>query len=309
MVSPCRSTARSSPSHENVQSSSDERLLRVGLQTRADSPEDRADAALTFVIDVSGSMGDPGKLDLAKDALHNLIDQLRPNDSVAIVTFNSSARVIRPMTSVSRKATLHAAIDELRAEGSTNLAAGFEAGYRVAREGFRPGATNRVVILSDGLANTGATDASTILARVRDEAAKQITLLGVGVGSDYGDALMEQLADRGDGYVVYVSERDQARRLFAERLPATVPIRAMDAKAQVTFDPTTVASYRLIGYDDRAVADSSFRNPNVDGGEVEAGHSVTALYAVRLRPGRVRARRRRASALARPRHSASTGGR
>jgi len=105
------------------------------------------------------------------------------------------------------------------------------------------------------------------------------------VGSDYGDALMEQLADHGDGFVVYVSELAQARTVFVQQLPATLTVRAMDAKAQVTFDPQTVAGYRLIGYDDRALADSSFRNDHVDGGEVGAGHTVTALYAVRLREG------------------------
>ena len=157
-------------------------------------------------------------------------------------------------------------------------------GYRVARDGFRPGVTNRVVLLSDGLANTGDTHASQLLLRVRAAADKQITLLGVGVGNEYGDALMEQLADHGDGFVVYVSDQQRARSVFVQQLPATLALRALDAKAQVTFNPATVATYRLIGYDDRALADSSFRNDHVDGGEVGAGHTVTALYAVRLQP-------------------------
>jgi Ca-activated chloride channel family protein len=155
----------------------------------------------------------------------------------------------------------------------------------VARDGFRPGATNRVVILSDGLANVGDTEANPILAQVREAAAKQITLLGVGVGNDYGDTLMEQLADKGDGYVVYISELTQAQKVFVEQLPAALAIRALDAKVQVTFDPRTVAGYRLIGYDDRVLAASAFRNDRVDGGEVGPGHSVTALYTVRLRGG------------------------
>jgi Ca-activated chloride channel family protein len=271
------------PEAHHARSGGDVRLLRIGLQTRGEDREQRRDAALTFVIDVSGSMGDPGKLDMVKQALHTLVDQLRPSDSVAIVTFSDNARVVRPMTRIAERSDLHAAIDELRIEGSTNLEAGLVKGYQVAREGFRTGLTNRVILLSDGLANTGDTEAAPILAQVREEAEKQITLLGVGVGSDYGDQLMEQLADRGDGYVVYVSELAQARKVFVEQLPATLSVRALDAKVQVTFDAATVAGYRLIGYDDRKLAASAFRNDRVDGGEVGPGHSVTALYTVRLR--------------------------
>ncbi len=261
------------------------RLLRVGLQTRAEDRLSRPDATLTFVIDVSGSMDDPGKLTMVKQALETLIDQLRPSDEVAIVTFSDGAAVNRPMTPVANREPLRAAVQGLRTRGSTNLAAGLDTGYRVAREAFRAGRTNRVILLSDGLANTGPTEAATILAQVREAADKQITLLGIGVGSDYGDALMEQLADHGDGYVFYVSELAQARKVFVEQLPAALAVRALDAKVQVSFDPETVAGYRLIGYDDRTLADSSFRNDHVDGGEVGPGHSVTALYAVRLRAG------------------------
>jgi Ca-activated chloride channel family protein len=202
---------------------------------------------------------------------------------VAIVTFNDEAHVLRPMTRVERRADLHAAVDQLGAGGSTDLEAGLVAGYRVARDGFRAGVTNRVILLSDGLANEGDTEAAPILAQVREQADKQIGLLGVGVGTDYGDQLMEQLADHGDGFVVYVSELAQARKVFVEQLPATLAIRALDAKVQVTFDARTVAGYRLIGYDDRALPASDFRNDRVDGGEVGPGHTVTALYTVRLR--------------------------
>jgi Ca-activated chloride channel homolog len=265
--------------------SGDTRILRVGLRTRPDDPARRPDAALTFVVDVSGSMGQPGKLDLVKSALHTLVDQLRPTDSVALVAYDDTARTLRGMTSVRDRRALLDAIDGLRVGGSTNLEAGLVRGYDVARAGFREGASNRVVLLSDGLANVGDTDATPILDRVREAAAKQISLLGVGVGSDYGDALMEQLADRGDGFVVYVSDVAQARRVFVDRLPATMAVRALDAKVQVTFDPAVVSTYRLIGYDDRALRPSDFRDDRVDGGEVGPGHTVTALYTVRLRHG------------------------
>jgi Ca-activated chloride channel family protein len=259
------------------------RLMRVGLQTRADSAESRPDAALTFVIDVSGSMAEPGRLDLVQGALHTLVDQLRDTDSVAIIAYETRARVLREMTPVRSRSILHRAIDDLEAGGSTNLEEGLVTGYRVAREGFRRDATNRVILLSDGLANVGNTSADPILEQIREEAAKKISLLGVGVGSEYGDALMERLADEGDGFVTYVSELAQARQLFVSRLPAALAVRALDAKVQVTFDPEIVASYRLVGYDNRALDPSQFRNDRVDGGEVGPGHSVTALYVVRLR--------------------------
>jgi len=270
--------------HRDGDGGGDVRLLRVGLQTRADDATERPDAALTFVIDVSGSMAEPGRLDLVQDALDVLIDQLRPSDSVAIVSFNDTAHVLREMTPARNRGALHSAVGELRADGSTNLEAGLVTGYRVARDGYVTGASNRVILLSDGLANVGNTTADPILRRVRDEAAKQIALLGVGVGSQYGDALMERLADAGDGFVTYVSERAQARQLFVTRLPATLTVRALDAKVQVTFSESTVLNYRLVGYEDRALPASAFDNDRVDGGEVGPGHSVTALYVVRLRP-------------------------
>jgi Ca-activated chloride channel family protein len=259
------------------------RLVRVGLQTRADDPASRPDAALTFVIDVSGSMAEPGRLDLVQDALHTLVDQLRDTDRVAIVTYAREPRVVREMTPVRSREALHRAIAGLEPGGSTNLEGGLVTGYRVARDGFASGATNRVILLSDGLANVGNTAAEPILRQIREEAAKKIALLGVGVGSEYGDHLMERLADQGDGFVTYVSERQQARQLFVYRLPATLTVRALDAKVQVTFDPETVASYRLVGYENRVVDAEDFRNDRVDGGEVGPGHSVAALYVVRLR--------------------------
>jgi Ca-activated chloride channel family protein len=266
----------------------DVRLLRVGLQTRAEDRATRPDAALTVVVDVSGSMADPGKLDVVREALHALVDAARPTDALALVTFSDEARVVLPMTALRERDRLHEAIGQLQARGSTGLEDGLVTGYRVAGEGFKEGATNRVVLLSDGLANVGATDAAPILERVREQAqqeSRRITMLGVAVGRDYGDAMMEQLADRGDGVVVYVDAADQARRAFVDTLPAALPVRALDAKVQVTFDPRTVASYRLVGYDDRRLANQDFRDDRVDGGEVFAGHGVTALYLVRLRPG------------------------
>lgn len=263
-------------------------LMRVGLATRGEGSEaERPPAALTFVIDVSGSMAEPGRLDLVKESLGIMTDQLRDDDSIALVTFSDSAETVLPMTRLGdHRSKVHSAVDAMEPTQSTNLEAGIRTGYDTAVGGRRDGATNRVVLLSDALANTGETSADGILERISDaRRAHGITLFGVGVGSDYGDALMERLADKGDGHTTYVSDSEEARKVFCEQLPANIELRARDAKAQVAFDPQTVKQFRLIGYDNRQVADDDFRDDSVDGGEVGPGHTVTALYAVRMRPG------------------------
>ncbi|MFH8972739.1 von Willebrand factor type A domain-containing protein [Streptomyces sp. NPDC017890] len=263
-------------------------LVRVGLATRSAEREDeRPPAALTFVIDVSGSMAEPGRLDLARESLGTMTDRLRDDDSVALVTFSDEAETVLPMTRLGdRRGRVHDAIDSLEPAESTNLGAGVETGYATAVEGRREDATNRVVLVSDALANTGDTDADAILERIADARREHgITLFGVGVGSDYGDALMERLAGKGDGHTTYVSTTEDAREVFCEQLPRHIELTARDAKAQVAFDPETVAEFRLVGYDNRRVADDDFRDDRVDGGEVGPGHTVTALYAVRTRPG------------------------
>ncbi|MFI6933227.1 von Willebrand factor type A domain-containing protein [Streptomyces sp. NPDC050287] len=264
-------------------------LVRVGLATRnaRDQHGERPPAALTFVIDISGSMGEPGRLDLAQKSLDVMTDRLRDDDSVALVTFSDQAETVLPMTRLGgHRGEIHDAVDSLEPTYSTNLAAGVETGYATAVDGLRKGATNRVVLVSDALANDGDTDPDSILERI-DGARREhgITLFGVGVGSDYGDALMERLADRGDGHTTYVSTADDARKVFCEELPKNIDLTARDAKAQVAFDPETVTAFHLVGYDDRRVADDDFRDDRVDGGEVGPGHTVTALYAVRTRPG------------------------
>lgn len=263
-------------------------LVRVGLATAAaDRKGERPPAALTFVVDISGSMAETGRLDLVKESLGILTDELRDDDSVALVTFSDKAETRLPMTRIKgQRERIHGIVDELATTSSTNVEAGVRTGYDVAVEGHRAEATNRVVLLSDALANTGDTDAQSILNRIEEERREYgITLFGVGVGSEYGDAFMEQLADKGDGHTTYVSGSEQARKVFVEQLPTYIELRARDAKAQVAFDPKTVERFRLIGYENRDVADEDFRNDRVDGGEVGAGHTVTAVYAVKTRAG------------------------
>ncbi|MBO8195884.1 von Willebrand factor type A domain-containing protein [Streptomyces oryzae] len=264
-------------------------LMRVGLATRKTDPDaPRRPAALTFVLDVSGSMAEPGRLDLVKDALRTAAGQLRGSDSVSLVTFSGEATTVMPMTRLDDggRGRLRAAVAKLEPQSSTNLGAGMKQGYQQAAEHRRSGATNRVVLMSDALANTGETDAKAILGEVARHRKEQgISLFGVGVGSDYGDDLMERLTNKGDGSTVYISTRGEARDVFVNQLPRNIELRARDAKAQVVFDRDAVDDFRLLGYENRKVADEDFRNDTVDGGEVGPGHTVTALYAVRLKHG------------------------
>ncbi|MEU5862927.1 von Willebrand factor type A domain-containing protein [Nonomuraea sp. NPDC047529] len=263
----------------------DEAVLRVGLQTRASDAAARRPANLTFVVDVSGSMAETGRLDLVKSSLHKLLDQLAPGDQVSLVAFSDEAEVLASMTPLTARSQLHAAVDELDTAGGTNLQSGVLTGYREASQAFRPAATNRVILLSDGLANQGETEWRTIVEQVKEYAGKQVTLLTVGVGRDYGDELMEQLADNGDGMAVYVDSEQEADKVFTTQLPANIEVRARDAKAQVVFNPSVVETYQLIGYENRALSAEEFRDDSRDGGEIGPGHSVTALYALRLKPG------------------------
>ncbi|MGP4096741.1 YfbK domain-containing protein [Nonomuraea sp. KM90] len=265
--------------------SGDEAVMRVGLQTRASDAAERRPANLTFVVDVSGSMAEAGRLDLVKAALQKLLTQLAPGDQVSIVSFSDQATVLASMTPLTARNELSHAIDQLTIAGGTNLEAGLVTGYQQASQSFRPAATNRVIVLSDGLANQGSTQWQALLDRVKEYAGKQVTLLTVGVGREYGDELMEQLADNGDGMAVYISSEEEAAKVFATQLPANIELRARDAKAQVVFNPAVVESYRLIGYENRALATEEFRDDSRDGGEIGPGHSVTALYSIKLKPG------------------------
>ncbi len=258
-------------------------LLKIGLQGKEIPAEDRPDAGLTFVIDVSGSMRRENRLGLVKKALRLLVDELRPTDAVSIVVYGSRAQVILEPTSAENAPTILAAIDRLQPGGSTNAEEGLRLGYEMAARAYRPGAINRVILLSDGVANVGRTGPDSILAVIRDQVAQGVTLSTVGVGmGNYNDVLMEQLADNGNGNYAYVDTLNEARRIFVENLTGTLQVIAKDAKVQVDFNPEVVRSYRLLGYENRAVADSDFRNNRVDAGEVGAGHSVTALYELKF---------------------------
>ncbi|WP_198587066.1 vWA domain-containing protein [Glycomyces xiaoerkulensis] len=256
-------------------------VMRVGLQTRTESDAARRDVNLTFVIDVSGSMsGD--RIQIVQDSLHMLVDELRPTDAVAIVTYQSDSAVLKDMTQVGDGEELHAAVDDLHAGGSTNMHAGLVDGYEIAAGAYEQDNDNRVILLSDGQANVGLTEHDDILEDLDDPIAEGVTLLTVGVGDSYNQRTLEQLADNGDGWAVYFATATEAERVFSERLTSTLGVAARDAKIQVTFAEATVAEYRLIGFENRALEDDEFEDDSVDGGEVGPGHSVTALYALTL---------------------------
>ena len=260
-----------------------DRIIRVGIQS-AELPEElRRHAALTFVIDTSGSMEEGRRLELVKESLRMLVDELQPTDTVAVVAYNDEAYVILGPTAIEDRDSILDAIDSLRAGGSTNAEAGLALGYRLAADAYREGAINRVVLASDGVANVGTTDPEGILRLIADDASRGINLVTVGVGmGNYNDVLMEQLADQGDGFYAYVDDLDEAHRIFVQDLTATLQTAAQDARVQVEFNPEVVQSYRLIGFENRAMADQDFRNDYADAGEIGAGHTVTALYEVRL---------------------------
>jgi len=260
-------------------------LVRVGLQGYEVPPEERKDVVLTFVIDVSGSMDYENRLGLVKQALRLLVEELRPTDKVGIAVYGSRGHTLLEHTPVEDSRQILQAIDQLRPEGSTNAEEGLVTGYRMASEAFDPETINRIILCSDGVANVGRTGPDSILEQIHQHAKEGIYLTTVGFGmGNYNDILMEQLADNGDGFYAYVDTLKEAERVFVHDLTSTLQVIARDAKIQVDFNPAVVSRYRLIGYENRDVADEDFRNDEVDAGEIGVGHSVTALYEVKFHP-------------------------
>ncbi|NDI36175.1 vWA domain-containing protein [Chengkuizengella sediminis] len=260
------------------------KLMRVAIKGEEIADENRKPANLVFVIDVSGSMNQENRLGLVKKSLYLLVDQLKDNDRVGLIVYGSTARTILEQTSVEDKQRIIAAIDQLESSGSTNAEEGLVLGYETVSEYFQKNALNRVILCSDGVANVGETGAEGILGEIKRYARDDITLSTFGFGmGNYNDVLMEQLADQGDGNYAYIDSFSEARRIFTEELTGTLQTIAKDVKIQVEFDPEKVDRYRLIGYENRDVRDEDFRNDTVDGGEIGAGHAVTALYEIKVK--------------------------
>lgn len=261
-------------------------MMRVGIQGYQVSALERKPVSLTFVIDVSGSMHEGNRLELVKDSLDLLVSQLDRSDQVGIVAYSNEAWIVLSPTRGDQTRTIMQAIKSLYPTNATNAEAGLVLGYDMAIQSFVPGAVNRVVLCSDGVANVGATGPGSIWERIRYQASEGITLTAVGVGmGNYNDELLEQLADDGEGFYAYIDTMEEAERLFLRDLVGTLQVIAMDAKVQVDFNPQVVSRYRLIGYENRAIADQDFRDDQVDAAEIGAGHSVTALYEIKLHSG------------------------
>lgn len=259
-------------------------VLHMGLKGAVVDAANRKPANLVFVVDTSGSMQDENRLGMVKYALGLLVNQLRESDTVSMVAYGGRAYPVLQPTPGSDKERMLAALHGLTGSGSTNAQEGLELGYRLAAAHAADDVNSRVILCSDGVANNGiATDADGIFASIRGYASQGITLTAVGFGmGNYNDALMERLADQGDGFYAYVDRPQEARRIFVQALTGTLQVIAKDVKVQMVFDPQSVTRYRLLGYENRRLDTQDFANDRVDAGEMGAGHAVTALYEVKL---------------------------
>jgi Ca-activated chloride channel family protein len=261
-------------------------ILRLGVAAEEVRNSQRPDASLTFLIDTSGSMDRTDRLGVVKASLETLVRELDGGDTVSIVTFATGSQVLLEPTSVRDEDVIIDAIRSLRPNGSTNLESGLQRAYELADDSYDRGGINRVILASDGVANVGLSDPDGLAQMIRDDADRgiQLVTLGVGMGNT-NDAVMETLADNGDGFYAYANTVEEAEKIFTDDLVSTLLTVAIDGKIQVEFDSNVVKSYRLIGYENRAVLDNDFRNDEVDAGELGAGHQATALYELELHNG------------------------
>ncbi|MEO0777262.1 MAG: von Willebrand factor type A domain-containing protein [Bacteroidota bacterium] len=259
----------------------DHQLLHIGLQGRELDWSTAPPNNLVFLIDVSGSMRAPNKLPLLQSAFKLLIQQLRPQDRVSIVVYAGAAGLVLPPTAGSASATIQAALDTLRAGGSTGGAAGIQLAYQVAKEQFIEGGNNRVILATDGDFNVGASSPQALEDLIVEKRGERIflTVLGFGYGN-LKDNRLETLADRGNGNYAFIDSEREAHKIFVRELTGTLVTIAKDVKAQVIFDPQQVRAYRLIGYENRRLAPEDFADDAIDAGELGAGHTVTALYEI-----------------------------
>ncbi len=257
-------------------------LLKIGVRGKVLGRDQLKPAHYVFVIDASGSMDAPDRLPLVQRSLDLLLDQLADSDRVSIVTYNTQPSLVAEAVPASQRDQLRKTIDAIQCQGSTNLLDAITLGYQTAVKHNLPG-VNRVILCSDGVANVGPSDADQLLEHVAayHDHGIGFTSVGFGAGS-YDDQLLEQLSNRGDGSYLFIGSDADAKRAFVEDLAATLPVIARNVKIQVEFDPARVRRYRLIGYENRAIADTDFRNNAVDAGEIGSGQCATALYELEL---------------------------
>jgi Ca-activated chloride channel family protein len=259
-------------------------LVKVGLQGRRLGRSERKPTHLVFLVDISGSMDTPDRLPLALRSIKLAVDGLNEEDTVAISTYAGEVRTVLEPTPAAKRQEIFAAVDSLRPGGGTRMDGGLELAYKIAVKKAGPKTVSRVIVLTDGDTNMGQfRSADAMLERVQGFVKEGVTLSTIGFGmGNYRDDLMERLANKGNGNCFYIDSEKEARRVFQEGLAGTLEVIAKDVKVQMEFDKTAVRGYRLLGYENRAIADQDFRNDKVDAGEIGAGHSVTALYEVEL---------------------------
>ena len=257
------------------------RLVRIGLRARSIDTGDLPPGNLVFLIDVSGSMQPPDKLPLLKKAFALLVEQLRAEDRVAIAVYAGAAGLVLPSTPGDAREEILAALENLRAGGSTAGGEGIRLAYQVARENHIDGGNNRVILATDGDFNVGASSDGEMIRLVEKERESGVflTVLGFGTGN-LKDSKMEQIADHGSGNFHYVDSLLEARKVLVEEMGGTLLTLAKDVKVQVEFNPSRAAGYRLIGYENRLLDAEDFNDDTEDAGELGAGHTVTALYEV-----------------------------
>ncbi len=254
-------------------------LMRIGLRGYDIDRSERPPANLVFLLDVSGSMNSADKLPLVKTALAGLASELSPQDRVSIVVYAGAAGLVLEPTNDTRK--IRAALDQLQAGGSTAGGAGLQLAYNIAEDNFIRGGVNRVILATDGDFNVGVSDQDALVEMIEQKRKSGISLTTLGFGTgNYNEAMMEQIADHGNGNYAYIDSALEAKKVLGDEMQSTLFTIAKDVKIQVEFNPAVVSQYRLVGYENRALREEDFDNDKVDAGDIGAGHQVTAIYEI-----------------------------
>jgi Ca-activated chloride channel family protein len=257
------------------------KLVHIGIKGYELPSRGKPDVNLVLLMDVSGSMSGADRLPLAKQSLSLLLDSLQPTDTVAIAVYAGAAGTALPPTPVRERATIQRALDRLQSGGSTAGAQGIQLAYNLAQQGFRKNGVNRILLATDGDFNVGISNRNELKQLVERERGKGIYLSVLGFGQgNYRDEVAQTLAQNGNGVAAYIDTLQEARKVLVQEATSSLFTIASDVKIQVEFNPATVAEYRLIGYETRALAREDFNNDKVDAGDVGSGHKVTAIYEI-----------------------------
>ena len=259
----------------------DAKLIRIAIQAADLAPDKRPPANLVFLIDTSGSMGEPDKLPLVKKTVCHFAEALRADDRISLITYSGSTAEILPPTAGDQKETIIAALKPLRAHGATAGGEALRMAYDAAAKNYRKDGINRILLATDGDFNVGISDPAALKSYVAEKRKSGVSLTTLGFGAgNYNDEMMEQLADAGDGNYSYIDSEAEAKKVLVRQLTSTLATVARDIKIQLEFNPAAVKEYRLVGYENRLLREEDFNNDRVDAGDIGAGHNITALYEI-----------------------------